>query len=37
VRSNGGAAGVDAETIGAIEPRGVGEFLAEIEAVLREG
>jgi RNA-directed DNA polymerase len=37
VRSNRGAAGVDAETIQAIEQRGVGEFLAEIEAVLREG
>jgi RNA-directed DNA polymerase len=35
VRSNGGAAGVDAETIQAIEQRGVGEFLAEIEAALR--
>src|SRR5215469_9917498 len=37
VRSNGGAAGVDGETIAAIEQRGVGEFLAEIEAALREG
>ena len=37
VRSNRGAAGVDAETIQAIEQRGVGEFLAEIEAALREG
>jgi retron-type reverse transcriptase len=37
VRSNGGAAGVDAETIQAIEQRGVGEFLAEIEATLRAG
>src|SRR5215475_10676843 len=37
VRSNGGAAGVDAETIQAIEKRGAGEFLAEIEAALREG
>jgi RNA-directed DNA polymerase len=37
VRSNGGAAGVDAETIQAIEERGVGEFLAEIEAALRAG
>jgi RNA-directed DNA polymerase len=37
VRSNRGAAGVDAETIKAIEQRGVGEFLAEIEAALREG
>jgi len=37
VRSNGGAAGVDAETIQAIEQRGVGAFLAEIEAALRAG
>src|SRR6516225_1402781 len=37
VRSNRGAAGVDAETIQAIEERGVGEFLAEIEAALRAG
>src|SRR5499425_1063221 len=37
VRSNRGAAGVDAETIQAIDQRGVGEFLAEIEAALREG
>ena len=37
VRSNGGAAGVDEETIQAIEQRGVGEFLAEIEAALRAG
>ncbi len=37
VRSNRGAAGMDAETIQAIEQRGVGEFLAEIEAVLRAG
>ena len=37
VRSNRGAAGVDAETIQAIEKRGVGEFLAEIEAALRAG
>ncbi|HUQ90758.1 MAG TPA: group II intron reverse transcriptase/maturase [Bryobacteraceae bacterium] len=37
VRSNGGAAGVDAETIQAIEQRGPGEFLAEIEAALRAG
>src|SRR6266478_2354143 len=35
VRSNGGAAGIDAETIQAIEQRGVGEFLAEIEAALQ--
>ena len=37
VRSNGGAAGVDGETIQAIEQRGPGEFLAEIEAALRAG
>jgi len=37
VRSNGGAAGVDAETIQAIEERGPGEFLAEIHAALRAG
>jgi RNA-directed DNA polymerase len=37
VRSNRGAAGVDAETIQAIEQRGVGGFLTEIEAALRAG
>jgi len=37
VRSNGGAAGVDAETIEAIEERGPGKFLAEIQAALRAG
>ena len=37
VRNNRGAAGVDAETIQAIEQRGVGEFLADIEAALRAG
>jgi group II intron reverse transcriptase/maturase len=37
VRSNGGAAGVDAETIQAIEERGPGEFLSEIQAALRAG
>src|SRR6266568_125075 len=37
VRSNGGAAGIDAETIQAIEQRGVEEFLAEMEAALRAG
>src|SRR3954462_7415265 len=37
VRSNGGAAGVDAETIEAIEHRGPKEFVAEIQAVLRAG
>ena len=37
VRSNRGAAGIDAETIQVIEQRGVGEFLAEIEVALRAG
>ena len=37
VRSNRGAAGVDAETIQAIEQRGVEKFLAEIEVALRAG
>jgi RNA-directed DNA polymerase len=37
VRSNGGAAGIDAETIQAIEQRGVEGFLSEIEAALRAG
>ena len=37
VRSNGGAAGIDGETIQAIEQRGAGEFLTEIEAALRAG
>jgi group II intron reverse transcriptase/maturase len=37
VRSNRGAAGVDAETIQAIEQRGVGNWLAEIQAALRAG
>ena len=37
VRSNKGAAGVDRETIAAIEQRGVIPFLDEIEASLRAG
>jgi RNA-directed DNA polymerase len=37
VRSNGGAAGVDAETIQAIEQSGVEGFLAELHARLRAG
>ena len=37
VRSNGGAAGIDRETIQAIEERGAGEFLGEIQAALRAG
>src|SRR5579872_2688809 len=37
VRSNGGAAGVDGETIQAIEERGPGKFLTEIQAALKAG
>jgi group II intron reverse transcriptase/maturase len=37
VRSNGGAAGIDRETIQAIEERGAGEFLEEVQAALRAG
>jgi len=37
VRSNGGAAGVDRETLEAIEQQGVDQFLAGIEADLRAG
>jgi group II intron reverse transcriptase/maturase len=37
VRSNGGAAGVDRETLEDIEQQGVGQFLAGIEADLRAG
>lgn len=37
VRSNGGAAGVDAETIQAIEQSGVEKFLAELQEALRAG
>jgi len=37
VRSNGGAAGIDGETIQAIEQRGVEAFLTEITAALRAG
>jgi group II intron reverse transcriptase/maturase len=37
VRSNGGAAGVDRETLENIEQQGVGQFLAGIEADLRAG
>jgi len=37
VRSNGGAAGMDGETIQAIEQRGPEAFLTEIEAALRAG
>jgi hypothetical protein len=37
VRSNGGAAGVDAETIQAIEQSGAEKFLAETHETLRAG
>ena len=37
VRSNGGAAGIDGESIQAIEQRGVGAFLSEIQAALQAG
>jgi len=37
VRGNGGAAGVDAETIRAIEQSGVERFLSDIQAALRAG
>jgi group II intron reverse transcriptase/maturase len=37
VRRNGGAAGVDAETIRAIEQYGAERFVAEIQAALRAG
>ena len=37
VRSNRGAAGVDGETLKAIEQRGVAEFLAELQSRLRRG
>jgi retron-type reverse transcriptase len=36
-RRNGSAAGIDAETIQAIEQRGPEEFVAKIQAVLRAG
>lgn len=37
VRSNGGAAGVDAETIQAIEQYGAEKWVAEVQAVLQAG
>src|SRR6202158_1293961 len=37
VRRNGGAAGVDEQTLRDIEERGVEKFLGEIEETLREG
>jgi group II intron reverse transcriptase/maturase len=37
VKANAGAAGVDGQTIGAIEQRGVEGFLAELASELREG
>ena len=37
VRSNGGAAGVDGETLSAIEQQGVSEFLADLQERLRTG
>lgn len=37
VRGNGGAAGVDGETIQAIEQRGAEEFVREIQAALQAG
>jgi RNA-directed DNA polymerase len=37
VRANKGAAGIDAETIEAVEQRGVEKFLADIQAVLKAG
>ena len=35
VRSNGGAGGVDGETLSTIEQRGVEDFLAEVQSVLK--
>jgi group II intron reverse transcriptase/maturase len=37
VRSNKGAAGIDGETLAMIEQRGVAEFLAELQSILRSG
>src|SRR6266480_4004896 len=37
VKANGGAAGVDGQTISDVEQRGVEQFLATLAADLREG
>jgi RNA-directed DNA polymerase len=37
VRSNKGAAGIDGETLSMIEQQGVGEFLLELQRLLRAG
>lgn len=37
VKSNGGAAGVDGETLKTIEQRGIGDFLKEIQDCLKAG
>jgi retron-type reverse transcriptase len=37
VRANGGAAGVDRQTLDDIEAEGVAEFLTEIQATLKAG
>lgn len=37
VRSNGGAAGIDGETLSMIESQGVEEFLLELQDLLRSG
>lgn len=37
VRSNGGAAGVDGQTLSMIEQQGAEEFLKELQSALREG
>jgi len=37
VRGNKGAAGIDGQTLSMIEQQGVGQFLAELQALLRSG
>lgn len=37
VRSNGGAAGIDGESLSKIEQRGVGQFLTELRDEIRDG